>query len=341
MLFCDQIYLFEPLHISKTSNSRNCIVHCAHLQYLCALLVVHHVHFCRVLTFCTFLQGVHFFCIYAGCACLCNFVVHFCRVCTFSCIFSAGCAIFLLTSFTGCAFLCTCAFLQGVFLCISVGVFFCAFFLQDVQFCCALLQGVHFLCISSGSCAFFVYFCISAGCAFFVHFCFSAGSLFFVHFCISAGSEFFVHFCSRLCICVHFYCRVCFFCALLLQVVLFCALLQQVVLFCALLLQGVPCLCTFAAWCAFWHFYCRVVLFRAILQQGVLLCISSAGRAISLFTSTAGFAFFVHFCSRLCTSDNSWRCSPARPGAVTSADIIESRKKRKTFLLTKKSLAAY
>ena len=312
MLFCDQIYLFEPLHISKTSNSRNCIVHCAHLQYLCALLVVHHVHFCRVLTFCTFLQGVHFFCIYAGCACLCNFVVHFCRVCTFSCIFSAGCAIFLLTSFTGCAFLCTCAFLQGVFLCISVGVFFCAFFLQDVQFCCALLQGVHFLCISSGSCAFFVYFCISAGCAFFVHFCFSAGSLFFVHFCISAGSEFFVHFCSRLCICVHFYCRVCFFCALLLQVVLFCALLLQVVLFCALL-QQVVLLCASLL---------QDVQFRcSLLLQGLLfLCTSAAGCALPTILGVAVLL---------------------RPGAVTSADIIESRKKRKTFLLTKKSLAAY
>ena len=64
-------------------------------------------------------------------------------------------------------------------------------------------------------------------------------------------------------------------------------------------------------------FNCRV--FFALCTYPVFLC---AARCSPCALLQRG----VH-CTFLCTSDNSWRCSLARLGAVTSADIIELRKK--------------
>ena len=81
------------------------------------------------------------------------------------------------------------------------------------------------------------------------------------------------------------------------------------------------------------------------ISAGCAFLCTSAGCAlfvhfcwVSSFCISADCAFFVHFCCRVCTSDNSWRCSLARLGAVTSADIIESRKKspKENFSVTKK-----
>ena len=130
-----------------------------------------------------------------------------------------------------------------------------------------------------------------------------------------------VHFCSGVC------------CALLLcsGVCNFCALLQRARGVCsALLLCSGVCtfLCNSAAGCAV-HFFALLPYLCALFAVHCVhfcsgMCTSAWGCAIVLCTSAAGCA--VHFC---CTSDNSWRCSLARLGAVTSADIIESSQ---TFL---------
>ena len=148
-------------------------------------------------------------------------------------------------------------------------------------------------------------FCIFVFCLLFAS-ALLQGIHFLCNLCTFLQVVLFVHFFCWMCnFAVHF-CRVCSFSAFLLWSVYFLctSAFLQGVLFCALLLQGV----------FFVHFCISVgCTFCAVLLQGVL---------------------FVHFCCRVRTSDNSWRCSLARPGAVTSADIIELRKKgpRQTFL---------
>ena len=200
------VYPFQPNQPMCTSPVFLCIAHCSPCALLQGVDLLYipagcafFMHLCRVCLFvqfcCALLQGVHFF------------LHFFCRMCNF-----------LLTSFTGCAFLCTCAFLQGVHFCaVMQSVLVSAFLLQDVQLCCALLQGVHFFAFLLLGVHFFVHFCHRV--------CFLCTSAFLqgVHFsCTSAAGCAFVHFFCRTCnFVVHFYCRVCFFCALLQQVVHF------------------------------------------------------------------------------------------------------------------------